>query len=179
MELKGSKTESNLMAAYAAESEARNNYTFYAGVARRDGYEQIAAIFEETAANEKEHAELWYKYLNGGDFSDTGANLAAAAQGERYEHTEMYPRFAREAREEGFEEIAQRMERVAQVEREHEERYRKLLRNVENGLVFSRDGDMVWQCRNCGHIHVGKSAPSVCPVCNHTQAYFQLKPENI
>ncbi len=178
MELKGSKTEKNLMAAYAAESEARNNYTFYAGIARRDGYEQIAAIFEETASNEKEHAELWYKYLNGGDFSATPSNLAAAAAGERYEHTEMYPQFAQEARAEGFLELAKRFELVAQVEAEHEARYQKLLENVDNGLVFSRDGDMLWQCRNCGHIHVGKAAPQVCPVCNHERSYFQLKQEN-
>lgn len=178
MELKGSKTELNLMEAFAAESQARTNYTFFAGIARRDGYEQIAAIFDETSANEKEHAELWYKYLNGGSFSDTQTNLTAAAEGELYEHADMYPRFAKEAREEGFEEIAQRFELVAQVEQEHEARYRKLLSNVENGLVFSRDGDMLWQCRNCGHIHVGKDAPEVCPVCHHEQAYFQLKQEN-
>lgn len=178
MELKGSKTELNLMEAFAGESQARTNYTFFAAIARRDGYEQIAAIFEETAANEKEHAELWYKYLNGGDFSNTTVNLAAAAEGERYEHEDMYPRFAREAREEGFEEIAARFELVAKVEQEHEARYRKLLSNVENGLVFSRDGDMIWQCRNCGHIHVGKYAPKMCPVCLHEQAFFQIKPEN-
>lgn len=178
MELKGSRTEINLMEAYGAESQARNNYTFYAGIAKRDGYEQIAAIFEETASNEKEHAELWYKYLNGGEFSDTKANLGSAADGEHFEHTDMYPRFAKEAREEGFFEIAERFELVAQVEKEHEERYRKLLSNVENGLVFSRDGDMLWQCRNCGHIHVGKSAPQICPVCHHEKAYFQLKQEN-
>lgn len=178
MELKGSRTEINLMEAYGAESQARNNYTFYAGIAKRDGYEQIAAIFEETASNEKEHAELWYKYLNGGDFSDTKANLNSAADGEHFEHADMYPRFAKEAREEGFFEIAERFELVAQVEKEHEERYRKLLSNVENGLVFSREGDMLWQCRNCGHIHVGKSAPPICPVCHHEKAYFQLKQEN-
>ena len=178
MELKGSRTEINLMEAYGAESQARNNYTFYAGIAKRDGYEQIAAIFEETASNEKEHAELWYKYLNGGEFSDTKANLSSAADGEHFEHADMYPRFAKEAREEGFFEIAERFELVAQVEKEHEERYRKLLSNVENGLVFSRDGDMLWQCRNCGHIHVGKSAPPICPVCHHEKAYFQLKQEN-
>lgn len=178
MELKGSKTELNLMEAFAGESQARNNYTFFAAIARRDGYEQIAAIFEETAANEKEHAELWYKYLNGGSFSDTRTNLGAAADGERYEHVDMYPRFAKEAREEGFDEIAARFEMVAKVEQEHEARYRKLLSNVENGLVFSRDGDMIWQCRNCGHIHVGKAAPQICPVCQHEQAFFQIKPEN-
>lgn len=178
MEFEGSKTQLNLMEAFAGESQARNNYTFFAGIARRDGYEQIAAIFEETASNEKEHAELWYKYLNGGSFSDTPANLAAAADGEKYEHTDMYPKFAAEARQEGFNELAELFERVAEVEKEHEARYRKLLENVENGLVFSRDGDMIWQCRNCGHIHVGKTAPLVCPVCRHGQAYFQLKQEN-
>ena len=178
MELKGSKTELNLMEAFAGESQARNNYTFFAAIARRDGYEQIAAIFEETAANEKEHAEIWYKYLNGGGFSDTRVNLGAAADGEHYENADMYPRFAKEAREEGFEEIAARFELVAKVEKEHEERYRKLLSNVENGLVFSKDGDAIWQCRACGHIHIGKSAPEVCPVCGHKQSYFQLKAEN-
>ena len=178
MELKGSRTEMNLIEAYAAESQARNNYTFYASIAKRDGYQQIGAIFEETASNEKEHAELWYKYLNGGDFSDPKANLASAAEGEHFEHADMYPRFAKEAREEGFEQIAQKFEQVAKVEKEHEERYRKLLSNVENGLVFSREGDTIWQCRNCGHIHVGKEAPKVCPVCEHEQAYFQLKQEN-
>ncbi len=178
MELKGSKTELNLMEAFAAESQARTNYTFFAGIARRDGYEQIASIFEETASNEKEHAELWYKYLNGGSFSDTTANLATAADGEKYEHTDMYPKFAKVARQEGFTEIADLFERVAKVEEEHEARYRKLLHNVENGLVFSRDGDMIWQCRNCGHIHVGKTAPVVCPVCSHERAYFQLKQDN-
>lgn len=178
MELKGSKTELNLMEAFAGESQARNNYTFFANIARRDGYDQIAAIFEETAANEKEHAEIWYKYLNGGNFSDTKANLAAAAEGELYEHADMYPRFAREAREEGFEEIAARFELVAKVEQEHEARYRKLLANVEHGLVFSRSGDMLWQCRNCGHIHAGKAAPQICPVCKHEQAFFQLKQDN-
>ncbi len=177
-ELKGTKTERNLMAAFAGESEARNNYTFFASIARRDGYQQIAAIFEETAANEKEHAELWYKYLNGGGFSATPENLAAAAEGERYENQEMYPQFAEEARQEGFHELAALFDRVAKVEKEHEERYRKLLANVENGLVFSRDGDVLWQCRNCGHIHFGKTAPQVCPVCSHEQAYFQLKMEN-
>ena len=176
--LKGTRTELNLMEAYAAESQARNNYTFYAAIARRDGYEQIAAIFEETASNEREHAELWYKKLNGGGFSDTKANLSDAADGERFEHTDMYPRFAKEAREEGFTELAALFERVAAVEKEQEERYRKLLSNVEQGIVFSREGDMIWQCRQCGHIHVGKSAPLVCPVCGHEQAYFQLKPEN-
>ena len=178
MELKGTKTERNLMAAFAGESEARNNYTFFAAIARRDGYQQIAAIFEETAANEKEHAELWYKYLNGGSFSATPANLAKAAEGEHYENTEMYPQFAEDARQEGFTELAALFERVAKVEKEHEDRYRKLLANVENGLVFSRDGDVIWQCRNCGHIHIGKTAPQVCPVCAHEQAYFQLKMEN-
>lgn len=178
MELKGSKTEQNLMEAYGAESQARNNYTFYAAVARQEGYEQIGAIFDETASNEKEHAELWYKYLNGGDFSKTPANLVDAAGGEHFEHTDMYPRFAREAREEGFDEIARRFELVAQVEKEHEERYRRLIANVENGQVFSREGETLWQCRNCGYIYSGKTAPSVCPVCRHSQSYFQLKQDN-
>jgi rubrerythrin len=178
MELQGSKTQENLIAAYAAESQARNNYNFYANVARRDGYQQIAAIFDETAANEKEHAEIWYKYLSGGDFAHTLANLKDAAEGECYEHSQMYPQFAEVARQEGFDQIAALFELVAKVEQQHEQRYRALLQNVEQGAVFSRDGDRIWQCRSCGHIHVGREAPQICPVCSHDQGYFQLKEEN-
>lgn len=177
-DLKGTKTEANLKTAFAGESEARNKYTYYASKAKKDGYVQIASIFEETAANEKEHAEIWFKYLHGGAIPDTAANLLDAALGENYEWTEMYATMAREAREEGFTEIALRFEMVAAIEREHEARYRKLLENVEKGLVFSRDGDCIWQCSNCGHIVIGKQAPEVCPVCNHAKAYFQLKAEN-
>ena len=176
MELKGSKTEANLRAAFAGESEARNKYTYYASKARKEGYNQIAALFEETAANEKEHAKLWFKLFHGID--STAENLADAAAGENYEWTDMYAKFAKEAREEGFDHIAQLFDGVAAIEKEHEERYRKLLANVEGGLVFSRDGDMIWQCSNCGHIHVGKQAPEVCPVCAHPRDYFQLKAEN-
>ena len=176
MELKGSKTEANLRAAFAGESEARNKYTYYASKARKEGYNQIAALFEETAANEKEHAKLWFKLFHGID--STAENLADAAAGENYEWTDMYAKFAKEAREEGFDHIAQLFDGVAAIEKEHEERYRKLLANVEGGLVFSRDGDMIWQCSNCGHIHVGKEAPEVCPVCAHPRDYFQLKAEN-
>ena len=176
MELKGSKTEANLRAAFAGESEARNKYTYYASKARKEGYNQIAALFEETAANEKEHAKLWFKLFHGID--STAENLADAAAGENYECTDMYAKFAKEAREEGFDHIAQLFDGVAAIEKEHEERYRKLLANVEGGLVFSRDGDMIWQCSNCGHIVVGKQAPEVCPVCAHPQAYFQIKAEN-
>ena len=176
MELKGSKTEANLRAAFAGESEARNKYTYYASKARKEGYNQIAALFEETAANEKEHAKLWFKLFHGID--STAENLADAAAGENYEWTDMYAKFAKEAREEGFDHIAQLFDGVAAIEKEHEERYRKLLANVEGGLVFSRDGDMIWQCSNCGHIHVGKQAPEVCPVCSHPRDYFQLKAEN-
>ena len=176
MELKGSKTEANLRAAFAGESEARNKYTYYASKARKEGYNQIAALFEETAANEKEHAKLWFKLFHGID--STAENLADAAAGENYEWTDMYAKFAKEAREEGFDHIAQLFDGVAAIEKEHEERYRKLLANVEGGLVFSRDGDMIWQCSNCGHIVVGKQAPEVCPVCAHPRDYFQLKAEN-
>lgn len=177
MELKGSKTETNLMAAFAGESEARNKYTFFAEKARKEGYHQIAAIFQDTADNEMEHAKLWFKLLMGG-IGDTAANLKAAAEGENYEWTDMYATFAREAHEEGFEEIAKLFEGVARIEKEHEERYRKLLQNVEEKLVFSKDGDAIWQCRVCGHICIGKAAPQVCPVCKHTQGYFQLKAQN-
>ena len=178
MELKGSKTEANLLAAFAGESQARNKYDYYASQAKKDGYVQIAALFEETAKNEKEHAKIWFKLLKGGKVPDTVANLNDAADGENYEWTDMYAGFARTAREEGFDEIAALFEGVAQIEKEHEERYRKLLANIEGGLVFSREGDRIWQCSNCGHIVVGRQAPEVCPVCNHLQAYFQLKAEN-
>ena len=176
MELKGSKTEQNLMTAFAGESQARNKYTYYASQARKDGFEQIAAIFEETANNEKEHAKMWFKLFHG--IGSTEENLLDAAEGENYEWTDMYATFAKEAREEGFDHIAALFEGVAAIEKEHEERYRKLLANVEGKLVFSRDGDCVWQCSNCGHIVVGKAAPEVCPVCAHPQAYFQIKAEN-
>ena len=178
MELKGSKTEANLMAAFAGESQARNKYTYYASKAKKDGYEQIAAIFEETANNEKEHAKMWFKELHGGSIPDTLENLADAAEGENYEWTDMYSEFAKVAREEGFTRIANLFEGVAKIEKEHEERYRKLISNIEGGLVFSRDGDKIWQCRNCGHIVIGKEAPKVCPVCAHPQAHFEIKKEN-
>ncbi len=177
-ELKGSRTEANLMAAFAGESQARNKYDYFASQAKKDGYEQIAAIFQETALNEKEHAKMWYKILNGGSVSGTMENLNDAADGENFEWTDMYARFAKEARDEGFFEIAEKFEGVAKVEKEHEERYRKLIENINGGLVFSRDGDRIWQCRNCGHIVIGKEAPEVCPVCDHPRAYFQLKMEN-
>lgn len=177
-ELKGSKTEANLMAAFAGESEARNKYTYYASKAKKDGYVQIANIFEETAANEKEHAKIWFKLLHDGAVPDTVTNLKDAAAGENYEWTDMYARFAKDAREEGFDHIAYLFEQVGKIEKEHEERYRKLLANIEGDLVFSRDGDCIWQCSNCGHIVVGKKAPEVCPVCNHPQSYFQIKAEN-
>ncbi len=177
MELKGSKTEKNLMAAFSGESEARNKYTYYASKAKKDGYVQIAKLFEETAANEKEHAKIWFKLLKDG-IGATADNLADAAAGENYEWTEMYPTFAREAREEGFNHIAYLFEEVAKIEKEHEERYKKLLENIEGGLVFSRDEEMIWQCSNCGHIVVGKKAPEVCPVCAHPQAYFEIKADN-
>ena len=178
MELKGSKTEANLMAAFAGESQARNKYTYYASKAKKDGYEQIAAIFEETANNEKEHAKMWFKELHGGSIPDTLDNLVDAANGENYEWTDMYDEFAKVAREEGFDRIADLFEGVAAIEKEHEERYRKLIENIEGGLVFSRDKDKIWQCRNCGHIVVGKEAPKVCPVCAHPQAHFEIKKEN-
>ncbi len=178
MELKGSRTEANLMAAFAGESQARNKYTYYASKAKKDGYVQIAEIFEETAANEKEHAKLWFKELHGGEVPSTPENLADAAAGENYEWTDMYAQFAKEAEEEGFTRIAYLFKSVGDIEKEHEERYRKLLANIEGGLVFSRDGDMVWQCKNCGHIVVGKAAPDMCPVCRHPQAYFEIKKEN-
>ena len=176
--LKGSKTEANLQTAFAGESQARNKYTYFASKAKKEGFVQIANIFEETAKNEQEHAKLWFKLLHGGEVPCTAANLLAAAEGENYEWTDMYAQFAVEAREEGFEEIAKLFDGVAAIEKEHEERYRKLLENVKGGLVFSKDGDAVWQCTNCGHIVVGKKAPEVCPVCAHPQAYFQMRAEN-
>ena len=178
MELKGSKTEQNLMTAFAGESQARNKYTYYASKAKKDGYEQIAAIFEETANNEKEHAKMWFKELHGGSIPDTMENLLDAAAGENYEWTDMYSEFAKVAREEGFDRIAYLFEGVAAIEKEHEERYRKLIENIEGGLIFSRDGDKIWKCRNCGHIVIGKEAPKVCPICAHPQAYFEIKAEN-
>jgi rubrerythrin len=177
-ELKGTKTEKNLLEAFAGESMARNKYDYFASKAKKDGYVQIAAIFEETAKNEKEHAKLWFKYLEGGAIKATTDNLAAAAAGENFEWTDMYDRMAREADEEGFTEIAERMRGVAAIEKEHEERYRKLLKNIEDEVVFSRDGDVIWHCLNCGHIVVGKKAPEMCPVCNHPQSFFQIKAEN-
>ena len=176
--LKGTRTEANLMAAFAGESQATNKYTYYASKAKKDGYVQIANIFEATARNEREHAKIWFKLLHGGSVPGTMDNLADAAAGENYEWTDMYATFAKEAREEGFEEIAFLFDGVAAIEKEHEERYRKLLANIEGGLVFSRDGDMIWECGNCGHIHVGPKAPQVCPVCEHPQAYFELKANN-
>lgn len=177
MELKGSKTEANLKTAFAGESEARNKYTYYASKAKKDGYVQIAQLFEETANNEKEHAKMWFKLLNGG-IGDTAENLADAAAGENYEWTEMYATFAKEAREEGFDHIANLFEGVAKIEKAHEERYRKLLANVEGKAVFSKDGDAIWECANCGHIHIGKDAPEICPICAHPQSYFKLRAEN-
>ena len=177
-DLKGTKTEKNLMDAFAGESQARNKYSYYASKARKDGYEQIAAIFEETANNEKEHAKLWFKLLHGGEVPDTMANLRDAADGENYEWTDMYDRMAAEADEEGFTAIAKRFRAVAAIERHHEERYRRLLQNIEEGIVFSRDGDCVWICRNCGHIVIGPKAPAACPVCAHPQSFFELRAEN-
>ena len=178
MELKGSKTEQNLMTAFAGESQARNKYTYYASKAKKDGYEQIAAIFEETANNEKEHAKMWFKELHGGSVPDTLTNLADAADGENYEWTDMYDEFAKVAEEEGFKAIAAKFRMVAEIEKHHEERYLKLLKNVEDSVVFSSEGDAIWQCRNCGHIVVGKKAPEVCPVCAHPKAYFQIEAQN-
>ena len=177
-DLQGTKTEKNLWEAFAGESKARNKYTYYASKARKDGYEQIAAIFEETANNEKEHAKLWFKYLEGGDIKDTVSNLKDAAAGENYEWTDMYARMAKEAEEEGFKEIAAKMRMVGAIEKHHEERYRKLVGNIEDGVVFSRDGDRIWKCRNCGHIVIGPKAPKVCPVCAHPQSFFEINAEN-
>ncbi len=178
MELKGSKTEQNLMTAFAGESQARNKYTFFASQAKKDGYEQIAAIFQETADNEKEHAKLWFKLLNGGTIGSTEENLKAAAAGENYEWTDMYAEFAKTAKEEGFARIAYLFEEVGKIEKEHEERYLKLLENVKEGKVFEAGEVKIWKCRNCGHIVVGTSAPEVCPVCNHPKAFFEIKAEN-
>ena len=178
MELKGSRTEANLMTAFAGESQARNKYTYYASKAKKDGYVQIAQIFEETANNEKEHAKIWFKLLHDGGVPTTVENLKDAAEGENYEWTEMYAEFAKVAKEEGFDCIAALFEMVAKIEKDHEERYKKLLANIEGGLVFSRDGDMMWICSNCGHVHIGKEAPEVCPVCAHPKAYFMMKAEN-
>lgn len=176
--LKGTRTEKNLMEAFAGESQARNKYTYYASKARKDGFEQIAAIFEETANNEKEHAKLWFKLLNGGAIGSTEENLKAAAAGENYEWTDMYAEFAKTAKEEGFARIAYLFEEVGKIEKEHEERYLKLLENVKEGKVFEAGEVKIWKCRNCGHIVVGTSAPEVCPVCNHPKAFFEIKAEN-
>lgn len=177
-DLKGTKTEKNLMEAFAGESKAHTKYSYYASKARKDGYEQIAAIFEETSHNEKEHAKLWFKLLHGGDMPDTMANLRDAADGENYEWTDMYERMAVDAEEEGFSAIAKRFRAVADIERLHEERYRRLLQNIEEDIVFSRDGDRVWVCRNCGHIVIGPKAPAACPVCAHPQSFFELRADN-
>lgn len=177
MNLKGTKTLENLMAAFAGESQARNKYTYYASKAKKDGYVQIANIFEETAANEKEHAKIWFKLINDG-IGSTMDNLKDAAAGENYEWTDMYATFAKEAKEEGFDHIAYLFKEVGKIEKEHEERYKKLIANIEGGLVFSKDNDAIWQCSNCGHIMVGKKAPDICPVCEHPQSYFMVKAEN-
>lgn len=177
-DLKGTKTEKNLMEAFAGESKAHTKYSYYASKARKDGYEQIAAIFEETSHNEKEHAKLWFKLLHGGDMPDTMANLRDAADGENYEWTDMYERMAVDAEDEGFSAIAKRFRAVADIERLHEEHYRRLLQNIEEGIVFSRDGDRVWVCRNCGHIVIGPKAPAACPVCAHPQSFFELRADN-
>lgn len=177
LNLKGTKTEANLMTAFAGESQARNKYTYYASKAKKEGYEQIAALFLETANNEKEHAKIWFKLLHDG-MPDTVTNLQDAADGENYEWTDMYDKFAKEAKAEGFDKIAFLFEAVGKIEKEHEERYRKLLENVKGDLVFSKDGDTIWQCANCGHIHIGKKAPEVCPVCDHPRAYFQVLANN-
>ena len=176
MELKGSKTEKNLLTAFAGESQARNKYTYFASVAKKEGYEQIAAIFEETANNEKEHAKMWFKAL--GELKDTAKNLEAAAEGENYEWTEMYDTFAKEAEEEGFVRLAAQFRGVAAIEKAHEERYRALLKNLTEGHVFEKAGICIWECRNCGHIHIGEKAPEVCPVCAHPKAYFEIRKAN-
>ena len=178
MELKGSKTEQNLMAAFAGESQARNKYTYYASAAKKEGYEQIAAIFEETAGNEKEHAKMWFKLLHGGAVPKTIENLKDAADGENYEWTDMYAEFAKTAKEEGFDHIAYLFESVGKIEKEHEARYRALLENVQNETVFNKPVENMWICRNCGHVHYGFEAPEVCPVCSHPQSYFEIKKEN-
>lgn len=178
MELKGSRTEANLMAAFAGESQAFTKYSYYASKAKKDGYVQIGDLFEETAKNEKEHAKIWFKLLHGGEMPETLANLKDAAAGENFEWTDMYKKFAEEAKEEGFDRIASLFSMVAKIEEEHESRYRKLISNIEGGVVFSKDNDVVWQCSNCGHIIVGKKAPELCPVCAHPKSYFQIKAEN-
>lgn len=178
MEFKGSRTEANLMAAFAGESQARNKYTYYASKAKKDGYEQIADIFQKTADNEKEHAEIWFKQLHGGSIPETAENLLDAAAGENYEWTEMYKEFERVAGEEGFAQIAALFKMVGAIEKEHEKRFRTLSENLEKGIVFARDGETVWLCRNCGHLHVGKEAPAVCPACSHSRAYFEIKCDN-
>ncbi len=178
MELKGTKTEQNLMTAFAGESQARNKYTYFASKAKKEGYEQIAAIFEETAGNEKEHAKMWFKLLQGGEIKSTKENLLQAAEGENYEWTDMYDEFAKVAKEEGFDHIAFLFEEVGKIEKNHEERYRKLLSNLENGKVFVKEEPKMWICRNCGHVHYGDKAPEICPVCNHPQSYFEVKNEN-
>lgn len=178
MELKGSKTEKNLQIAFAGESQARNKYTYYASKAKKEGFEQIAALFLETAENEKEHAKLWFKHLHGGEVPTTAENLLDAAEGENYEWTTMYEEMAKTAREEGFLEIALQFEGVAKIEKEHEERYRKLLEKVKDNTVYVSEDVVIWKCRNCGHIHVGKQAPKLCPVCKHPQSYFEVKAEN-
>ena len=178
MELKGSKTEANLQTAFAGESQAHTKYLYYASKAKKDGYVQIGKLFEETAANEKEHAKIWFKLLHGGAVPDTEVNLEDAAAGENYEWTDMYAEFARVAKEEGFNEIAFLFEKVGAIEKMHEERYRKLLSNIKEGIVFSRDEDMIWECSNCGHIVIGKKAPELCPVCKHPKSYFMLRPTN-
>ncbi|MBO7276982.1 MAG: rubrerythrin family protein [Bacteroidales bacterium] len=178
MELKGTKTEKNLQAAFAGESQAHTKYLYYASQAKKDGYVQMANLFEETALNEKEHAKIWFKLLHGGEVPETMTNLKDAAAGENYEWTDMYATFAKEAQEEGFTKIAKLFEMVAKIEKEHEERYRKLLKNIEDGVVFSKENDTVWQCANCGHIIIGKKAPKICPVCDHPQSYFQVRAEN-
>lgn len=177
-ELKGSKTEANLAAAFAGESQARNKYTYYASKAKKEGFVQISNLFLETAANEKEHAEIWFKLLQGGDIADTATNLADAAAGENYEWTDMYANFAKDAKAEGFDKIALLFEMVAKIEKEHEERYRALLNNVDTKQVFEKTGIVIWQCSNCGHIHVGEKAPMLCPVCDHAQSYFQIQSKN-
>ncbi len=177
-DLKGSKTLENLKTAFAGESQARNKYTYYASQAKKDGYEQIAAIFEETANNEKEHAKLWFKYMNGGQVPDTMENLKDAASGENYEWTEMYAEFAQTAKEEGFTELAYLFDAVAKIEKEHEERYLTLLKNVEDKTVFEKKEDKIWICRNCGHVYIGTKAPEVCPVCKHPQSFMEQKADN-
>ena len=178
MELKGTKTEENLMKAFAGESQARNKYSYFASKAKKDGYEQIGAIFEETANNEKEHAKIWFKLLNGGEIPSTIDNLLEAANGENYEWTDMYAEFAKTAKEEGFDHIAYLFEGVAKIEKEHEERYRKLLQNIKGESVFKKENEVMWICRNCGHVHYGKQAPEICPICAHPKKFFELKSEN-